>query len=257
MPSRWPGGEPPALKNRDQKLVGSAVMDASPAWKPIQPCTQVAGVHLPMPGSEAATSIATNAAAVVAIVPMVFRVATAASRPIAANTASTSNDRATCELARVSALRRDWWGSGRWSRWLMTGPATASATQQAAIRPIPASQRLTSLAASTCHLLPCWVSRFFMVRPDHSPPEMPPSEQRQRQCPGQGSHQASCLGPGGHRVQLGGDAGRARVDRPDPALLSRPGPRARWPGRNAQLRAGRNRADPAPRVIRGGGGAKI
>src|ERR1700680_2543758 len=73
-PSRWLGGEPPALMNRDQKLVGSAVKDARPAGKPIQPCTQVAGVQLPRPGSEAATSIATNAPAVVAMVPIVFRV---------------------------------------------------------------------------------------------------------------------------------------------------------------------------------------
>ena len=92
---------------RDQKLVGSDVIEAWPAGKPIQSCTQVAGVQRPVPGSDAATSIAMMAPAVAAVVPIVPRVTTAASRPMAANAASTSRARATCELAKLSA-----WAAG-------------------------------------------------------------------------------------------------------------------------------------------------
>ena len=98
---------------RDQKLVGSEVIDAWPAGKPIHSCTQVAGVHRPVPGSDAAINIAMMATAEAAVVPIVPRVATAASRPMAANAASTSRARAACEPARVSAWAADSCAAGR------------------------------------------------------------------------------------------------------------------------------------------------
>src|SRR5262249_7708395 len=59
-----------------------------------------------------------------------------------------------------------------------------SASQHTAIRPTPASHRLTSFAASTRHRRPCWVSRFFMVRPDHSPPTWAPASSASASAPG-------------------------------------------------------------------------
>src|SRR6478672_7038297 len=65
-----------------------------------------------------------------------------------------------------------------------TGPAAASASQHTATRPTPASHRLTSFAASTRHRWPSWVSRFFMVRPDHSPPTWAPASSASASAPG-------------------------------------------------------------------------
>ena len=57
--------------NRDQKLAGRNVTEANPAGKRIQLCTQVAGLHRPRPGQDAASSIATRIPAVAAMVPIV------------------------------------------------------------------------------------------------------------------------------------------------------------------------------------------
>ena len=75
--------------------------------EPIHSCTQVAGVHLPVAGSDAAISIAMTAPAAAAVVPIVPRVTVAASRPMTANTPSTSRARAVCEPARLSAWAAD------------------------------------------------------------------------------------------------------------------------------------------------------
>jgi hypothetical protein len=49
------------LRNRDQKLAGSAVTEPSPAGKPIQLATQVAGVQGPA-GSQYSTSTGASCA---------------------------------------------------------------------------------------------------------------------------------------------------------------------------------------------------
>src|SRR5579871_181703 len=182
-PAARPGGAP-VPRNRDQKLAGRAVTEPSPAGKPIQLATQVAGVQGPAPGSAATASIAMIAPAVAAIVPMAPRVITAASSPMTANAASTSSALATWEPDRPSPWATVWSGPGRWLTRASTGPATASAAQQAAMRPTPASHRLTSLATSTCQRRPCWVSRLFMVRPDHSPPTWAPASSAIARAPG-------------------------------------------------------------------------
>src|SRR5215470_5976367 len=68
--------------------------------------------------------------------------------------------------------------------WTRTGPAAASASQHTAIKPTPASHRLISFAASTRHRWPCWVSTFFIVRPDHSPPTWAPASSASASAPG-------------------------------------------------------------------------